>query len=129
MFKTTIVRIAVVIACLSILSATASADTKVKTRQTTGGQTYENTSYIKGKRQRTDSMMGGRASALIIDIDNMRFIELDDKKKTATVTPLPCAVSQATSAPIFKRCHALPAYGSFGENWTESAKSSSANLR
>ena len=58
MFKTTILRFAITITCLSTLSATASADTKVKSRQTSGGQTYENTSYIKGKRQRSETNNG-----------------------------------------------------------------------
>jgi len=58
MLKTTFLRIAISIACLSILPATASADTKVKSRQTSGGQTYENTSYIKGKRQRSETNNG-----------------------------------------------------------------------
>lgn len=44
--------------CLVVLSATVSADTKVKSRQTSGGQTYENTSYIKGKRQRSETNGG-----------------------------------------------------------------------
>ena len=45
--------------CLVVLSVTtASADTKVKSRQTSGGQTYENTSYIKGKRQRSETNGG-----------------------------------------------------------------------
>src|SRR5688500_11495909 len=45
-------------------------------------------SIFKGKRQRTDTVVGGRSVSLIIDIDNLRFVELDDKKKAATVTPL-----------------------------------------
>ena len=44
--------------CLAVLAVTASADTKVKSRQTSGGQTYENTSYIKGKRQRSETNGG-----------------------------------------------------------------------
>jgi hypothetical protein len=40
------------------VSGIASADTKVKSRQTSGGQTYENTSYIKGKRQRSETSGG-----------------------------------------------------------------------
>lgn len=40
------------------MSGIASADTKVKSRQTSGGQTYENTSYIKGKRQRSETNNG-----------------------------------------------------------------------
>ena len=33
-------------------------------------------------------MVGGRTVALIIDIDNTRFVDLDEKKKVATITPL-----------------------------------------
>ena len=40
------------------MSGIASADTKVKSRQTSGGQTYENTTYIKGKRQRSETNNG-----------------------------------------------------------------------
>lgn len=58
MIKTTVPRIAVAIACLLTVTEIASADTKVKSRQTSGGQTYENTSYIKGKRQRTETNNG-----------------------------------------------------------------------
>ena len=43
---------------------------------------------FKGKRQRTDSTVGSKTVSLIIDIDNMRFVDLNDPKKTATVTPL-----------------------------------------
>ena len=58
MLKTTFSRTAILIGCLMITSGIASADTKVKSRQTSGGQTYENTSYIKGKRQRTETNNG-----------------------------------------------------------------------
>lgn len=43
---------------------------------------------IKGHRMRTDTISGKRADALIIDIDGRRFINLDEKKKSAVVTPL-----------------------------------------
>ena len=48
----------------------------------------EGVTQIKGKRQRSDQAMLGKAQALIIDIDNLRFVDLDAKKKAATVTPL-----------------------------------------
>jgi hypothetical protein len=48
----------------------------------------ENVSQFKGQRQRSDSGMGGRNQSLIIDIDNLRFVDIDDKKKVATITPL-----------------------------------------
>ena len=43
----------IILAILALtFSAAAFADVKVKIRQTMSGQTTENTSYIKGKRQR-----------------------------------------------------------------------------
>src|SRR6188768_685431 len=77
----------------SLACATAArADVTVNTG-TSGKASFMNvggdgTTLIKGKRQRSDSMVGGRPVSLIIDIDNMRFVELDDKKKSATITPL-----------------------------------------
>lgn len=73
-------------------ATTAHADVSVNT--TTAGKASiinvggDGATLFKGKRQRTDSMVGGRQVSMIIDIDNLRFVELDDKKKTATVTPL-----------------------------------------
>ena len=43
---------------------------------------------IKGNRMRTDSVLGSRNNSLLIDIDGRRFVDIDDKKKSATVTPL-----------------------------------------
>jgi hypothetical protein len=104
MLKTTIVRIAVVIACLSILSATASADTKVKTRQTTGGQTYENTSYIKGKRQRSETNSG--QMIMIQQCDLRRNIQIMPQMKVYMIQPYdqpnqlsPSSTTPATTTP------------------------------
>jgi len=77
---------------IGLASAAAHADVTVTT-QTSGKASFlnvggEGLNYIKGKRQRSDSMVGGRNVALIIDIDNMRFVDLDEKKKVATITPL-----------------------------------------
>ena len=86
MSKTTIVRTTIVIACLSLLSATASADTKVKTRQTSGGgQTYENTSYIKGKRQRSE--MSGGQMIMIQQCDLRRNIQIMPQAKMYMIQP------------------------------------------
>jgi hypothetical protein len=75
-----------------LASAAAQADVTVTT-QTVGKASImdvsgEAVNLIKGKRQRTDSTFKKRSQSLIIDIDGRRFVELDDKKKTATVTPL-----------------------------------------
>jgi hypothetical protein len=85
MLKTTILRFAVSIACLSTLSATASADTKVKSRQTSGGQTYENTSYIKGKRQRSE--MSNGQMIMIQQCDLRRNIQIMPQAKAYIIQP------------------------------------------
>lgn len=85
MFKTTIVRTAIAIACLSILSATVEADTKVKSRQTSGGQTYENTSYIKGKRQRSE--MSGGQMIMIQQCDLRRNLQIMPAAKAYMIQP------------------------------------------
>lgn len=54
--------------CLFVVSGAASADTKVKIRQTSGGQTYENTSYIKGKRQRSETNGGQMVNVTQCDL-------------------------------------------------------------
>jgi hypothetical protein len=82
----------ILLAALAGCATAAHADVTVNTT-TTGKASIMNVggdgaSAFKGKRQRTDSMVGGRTVSLIIDIDNMRFVELDDKKKSATITPL-----------------------------------------
>ena len=59
MLTTTVFKTAITtFACLMLLAGVVTADTKVKSRQTSGGQTFENTSYIKGKRQRTETNNG-----------------------------------------------------------------------
>jgi hypothetical protein len=85
MLKITMLRIAMFIACLSILSATASADTKVKSRQTSGGQTYENTSYIKGKRQRSET--SGGQMIMIQQCDLRRNIQIMPQAKVYMIQP------------------------------------------
>ena len=97
MLKTTIVRIAVVIACLSILSAAASADTKVKTRQTSGGQTYESTSYIKGKRQRSET--NGGQMIMIQQCDLRRNIQIMTQMKVYMIQPYDQPSTTSTTTP------------------------------
>jgi hypothetical protein len=56
--------------------------------------TGDGVTLIKGSRQRSDSQFKGRTQTLIIDIDGRRFVDLDAKKKTATVTPLDSIAEQ-----------------------------------
>src|SRR5688500_908391 len=54
--------------CLVVISGVANGDTKVKIKQTSGGQTYENTTYIKGKRQRSETNGGQMISVTQCDL-------------------------------------------------------------
>ena len=56
------------------------ADVKIKSRQTASGQTYENTTYIKGKRQRTESMNGMMVT--LTQCDLKRSVQLNPQAKT-----------------------------------------------
>ncbi len=69
---------------MSALSATALGDVKIKVKQTMSGQTTENTTYIKGKRTRTEMMGGVLISVSQCDIG--RDLQLYPQTKTYTVT-------------------------------------------
>jgi len=85
MFTKTILRTALSIACLLTVTGIAGADTKIKSRQTSGGQTYENTSYIKGKRQRSEN--SGGQMITIQQCDLRRNIQLMPMAKVYTIQP------------------------------------------
>lgn len=89
------------------LTGSAFADVKIKTKQTMSGQTTENTTYIKGKRQRTEMMNGVMIS--ITQCDLGRDVQIAPQTKTYTVSYYTDAngnptvpVSQGTSAPVTK---------------------------
>ncbi len=77
-----------------LLAGAAATRADVTVNTTTAGKASvidvsgTGVNLIKGNRMRTDSVAGGRASALIIDIDGRRFINLDEKKQSAVITPL-----------------------------------------
>src|ERR1041385_397836 len=81
MFKSTLIAIS----CLLTISGIASADTKVKSRQTSNGQTYENTSYIKGKRQRSETNNG--QMIVIQQCDLRRNIQIMPAAKAYMIQP------------------------------------------
>src|SRR5688500_585393 len=83
--QTTNARIALAIACLITFAGSASADTKVKSRQTNGGQTYENTSYIKGKRQRTE--MNNGQMIVLQQCDLRRNIQIMPQAQAYIIQP------------------------------------------
>jgi len=103
----TFFRTAISIGCLLAMTGIASADTKIKMRQTSGGQTYENTSYIKGKRQRSESSNG--QMIVIQQCDLRRNIQImpaaqaymiqpyDQPTTTTSTTPNNTTPSQPTA--------------------------------
>lgn len=66
-------------------ATTIFADVKIKIRQTVSGQNMENTTYIKGKRQRAE-VMGGQM-VTITQCDLRRDVQLHPTTKTYTITP------------------------------------------
>ena len=62
----------------------ARADVKIKTRNTSAGQTTEQVVYIKGKRQRTEQ---NAASVMITQCDLRRTLQLGVPTKTYLMTP------------------------------------------
>jgi hypothetical protein len=97
MLKTTIYRTAISIGCLLTISGIASADTKIKSRQTSGGQTYENTSYIKGKRQRNETNNG--QMILLQQCDLRRNIQIMPQANAYIIQPYdePATTNAASS--------------------------------
>lgn len=90
-------KIALSIACLITLTGVASADTKVKTRQTSGGQTYENTSYIKGKRQRSE--MNNGQMIVVQQCDLRRNIQIMPQAQAYIIQPYDTATASPNASP------------------------------
>ncbi len=65
-----------------ISSITALADVKIKSKQTVSGQSFENTTYIKGKRQRTEQNMGGMQTVNLTQCDLRRGVQMNPLTKT-----------------------------------------------
>lgn len=85
MLKKNFLRTALSIACILTVTGIAAADTKVKSRQTSGGQTYESTSYIKGKRQRSEN--SGGQMVTIEQCDLRRNLQLMPAAKVYMINP------------------------------------------
>ncbi len=94
MIKTNFFRTALAIACITTFTGLANADTKVKSRQTSGGQTYENTSYIKGKRQRSE--MSNGQMIVVQQCDLRRNIQIMPQAKAYIIQPYGDATTTST---------------------------------
>ena len=90
-------RIALLLLCAATAAAEARADVKIKSRQTMQGQSYENATYIKGKRQRTESM--GGQSVTIQQCDLRRDIQIMPAMRAYTVRPYYNGGAQSATVP------------------------------
>ncbi|HYE73232.1 MAG TPA: hypothetical protein VEF04_07875, partial [Blastocatellia bacterium] len=70
--------------CAAGFVLTAQADLKIKSKSTAGGSSSEVTTYIKGKRQRTEH---NQMMATIVQCDLRRGIDLGLLTKTYFITP------------------------------------------
>jgi hypothetical protein len=75
----------ILVMALLLLTETTFADYKIKIRQTVGGMTSESTTYVKGKRERSEQDFGGFKSVAIKQCDMRRNIQLNPMTKTYTL--------------------------------------------
>jgi hypothetical protein len=92
-----------------ICSTSTLADVKIKSRQTMSGQSYENTTFIKGKRQRSESMNGMMVN--ITQCDLRRGIQLNSQSKTYIVSPFDNGTQPAKSTPTVDKNGVVQAGG------------------
>ena len=88
-------RVALVLLSVAASAAVARADVKIKSKQTAQGQFYENTTYIKGKRQRSEQMGGQMIT--IQQCDLRRDVQIMPQMRAYTVRPYD-AGTQASAA-------------------------------
>lgn len=92
--KTGIYTLAIILTAV-VCSSTAMADVKIKSRQSMGGQSYESTTYIKGKRQRSESMNGMMVN--LTQCDLRRSVQLNSQTRMYIVNPFADAGPAAKS--------------------------------
>jgi hypothetical protein len=86
-------------AVLILFSRLASADTKIKTRNTTMGHSMESTVFIKGARERSEMDLGmGPSMVTLIQCDQKRIITINPQANTCMVVQL-ADESGANAAP------------------------------
>ena len=87
--------IAMIVTALAA-SSSVFADTKIKSKQTVSGQSYENTTYIKGKRSRAEMMSGMMIN--ITQCDLRRYLQVNPNAKTYIVSEMDQPVKPTTNA-------------------------------
>ena len=113
--KTGIYTLALLITA-TIFSGTAAADVKIKSRQSMSGQAYENTTYIKGKRQRSETMNGMMIN--LTQCDLRRGVQLNSQTKTYMVNPFGDAASAGKSTAVVDKNGVVQAGGRVTTTYT-----------
>jgi len=76
-------------------------DLKITYRTTTSGHAMENTTMLKGARERTEMKMGyGRDIINVTQCDLKRTIQISDSAKKYVITPMETADAQPSSGPV-----------------------------
>jgi len=84
---------------LSLVAASsASADIKMKTKNTSAGNSSEGTIYIKGARQRSNQSYGSFEMVTLTQCDLKRTVQINDNARTYMVTPMATASPTTTTA-------------------------------
>jgi hypothetical protein len=91
-----IVNALAVMICLAVCAHIASADVKIKAKSTQGGTVSEQTTYIKGQRQRIEMANGVMIS--VTQCDLQRTLQIIPQSKTYIVTPFNQATDSAKPA-------------------------------
>ena len=89
------------VAVLTLLSLSAAADTKIKTRNTMMGHGTESTVYLKGARERNEAASMGMAPGLVTltQCDQKRIITINPQANTCMVMPLGGESGEGAAAP------------------------------
>lgn len=76
----------------------AQTDLRITYRSTTSGQSYESSTMIKGKRERTEMRMGqGRDIINITQCDLKRTIQISDNTRKYVITPMQTVTASPTT--------------------------------
>jgi len=79
-------------------AAPPQADLTIKFRSTTSGQSYESSTMIKGKRERSEMSMGQNNMTTITQCDLKRTIQISDSSRKYFITPMETGSAAATSS-------------------------------
>jgi hypothetical protein len=82
-------------------AAPARNDLKLTYRTTTSGQSMENTTMLKGARERTEMKMGyGRDIINVTQCDLKRTLQISDSAKKYVITPMETSDAPTNSGPV-----------------------------